>query len=201
MNARNRSKLASIGLVAAGLTGGAALGVTGVASAADSTPTPSASSTAKPAHVAETPLTGDTLAKVKAAVSAKYPGATFDRVETDGDGVYEAHITTKAGDKVTVEVDKAFAVTGTEAKGAGGGGRGHGHGGGKGGGSGETALTGDTLAKVKAAVSAKYPGATFDRVETDSDGVYEAHITTKAGDKVTVEVDKAFAVTGTETHK
>jgi hypothetical protein len=55
-----------------------------------------------------------TLARVKAAVTAKYLNATFDRVETDSDRVYEAHITTAAGDRVTVEADISFAVTGTE---------------------------------------------------------------------------------------
>lgn len=44
-------------------------------------------------------------------------GATIERVETDSDGVYEAHITTEAGDEVTVQVDKSFAVTGIEAGG------------------------------------------------------------------------------------
>jgi hypothetical protein len=58
---------------------------------------------------------------VKAAALAKYPGATVERVETDSDGVYEAHLTTKAGDEITVEVDKSFAVTGTQT----GGGPGH----------------------------------------------------------------------------
>ena len=62
----------------------------------------------------------------------------------------------------------------------------------------ETALTGDTLAKVKAAVLAKYPNATFDSVETDSDGVYEAHITKADGSLVTVELGKSFAITGEE---
>ena len=36
------------------------------------------------------------------------------------------------------------------------------------------------------------------RVETDSDGVYEAHLETTDGQRVTVEVDKAFKVTGEE---
>jgi hypothetical protein len=66
-------------------------------------------------------LTGDTAAKVRAAALAKYPGATIQRVETDSDGVYEAHLVTAAGDQVTVEVDKAFKVTGTEAMGGPGG--------------------------------------------------------------------------------
>jgi hypothetical protein len=65
-------------------------------------------------------LTGDTAAKVRAAALAKYPGATIQRVETDSDGVYEAHILTKAGSPVTVEVDKTFTVTGTESMGQGG---------------------------------------------------------------------------------
>ena len=60
-------------------------------------------------------LTGDTATKVRAAALAKYPGATVLRVETDSDGVYEAHLTTKDGRRVTVEVDKAFKVTGEES--------------------------------------------------------------------------------------
>src|SRR6478735_5042915 len=197
-------------LVAGGVVAGGILAGTLTASATD-TPTPTGTATdqapnnpnpgdpSKPQRSDETLLTGSTAEKVKAAVLAKYPGATFVRVETDSDGVYEAHITKADGTKVTVEVDASFAVTGEEA-GHGRGGHGGGPGGGKGGGAGETALTGDVLTKVKAAVSAKYPGATFDRVETDSDGVYEAHITKADGTKVTVEVDAGFAVTGEETH-
>jgi uncharacterized membrane protein YkoI len=60
-------------------------------------------------------LTGDTATKVRAAALAKYPGATVLRVETDSDGVYEAHLTTTDGERVTVEVDKAFKVTGEES--------------------------------------------------------------------------------------
>jgi hypothetical protein len=60
-------------------------------------------------------LTGDTASKVRAAALAKYPGATVLRVETDSDGVYEAHLTTSDGRRVTVEVDKAFKVTGEES--------------------------------------------------------------------------------------
>ena len=60
-------------------------------------------------------LTGNTASKVRAAALAKYPGATILRVETDCDGVYEAHLTTKDGQRVTVEVDKSFKVTGEEA--------------------------------------------------------------------------------------
>jgi hypothetical protein len=60
-------------------------------------------------------LTGDTAAKVKAAALTRYPGATVLRVETDSDGVYEAHLTTSGGQRVTVEVDRSFKVTGEES--------------------------------------------------------------------------------------
>lgn len=50
----------------------------------------------------------------------------------------------------------------------------------------EQLLTGDTATKVRAAALAKYPGATVLRVETDSDGVYEAHLATTDGQRVTV---------------
>jgi hypothetical protein len=63
----------------------------------------------------EHPLTGDTASKVRAAALAKYPGATVLRVETDSDGVYEAHLIAKSGQPVTVEVGKDFKVTGEES--------------------------------------------------------------------------------------
>ena len=60
-------------------------------------------------------LSGDTASKVQGAALARYPGATVLRVETDSDGVYEAHLETTDGQRVTVEVDKAFKVTGEES--------------------------------------------------------------------------------------
>jgi hypothetical protein len=122
-------------LLGGGLVAGAVLA--GTLSASADTSTPSTSSTApgyggapanpnpgdpsKPQRADETLLTGSTAAKVKAAVLKKYPGATFVRVETDSDGVYEAHITKADGTPVTVEVNKSFAVTGEEQGGPGGG--------------------------------------------------------------------------------
>jgi uncharacterized membrane protein YkoI len=67
-------------------------------------------------------------------------------------------------------------------------------------GAGETALTGTTADKVKAAALAKVPG-TVVRVETDNGGVYEAHIRKADGTEVEVKVDKSFKVTATEDHK
>jgi uncharacterized membrane protein YkoI len=188
---RTRIVLAASALLLAGFGGGAVVAVTGTADAVTGTSASSASSSH--GHRGEREVTGTAAAKVKAAALAKYPGATVERVETDSDGGYEAHLTTKAGEHVTVQVDKSFAVTGTEI------GVPHGGPDGRGGHGDETPLTGTTAAKVKAAALAKYPGATVERVETDSDGVYEAHLTTKAGEHVTVQVDKSLAVVRTET--
>jgi hypothetical protein len=62
----------------------------------------------------------------------------------------------------------------------------------------ETLLTGDTRSQVEDAVLAKYPDATIQRTETDSDGVYESHIVTTDGEHLIVQVGKDFAVTGTD---
>ena len=179
-----------------------ALGGSALADAATQSATPTASPTAKDSPrsggpgAGETALTGDTADKVKAAALAKVPGTVL-RVETDNGGVYEAHIKKADGTEVEVKVDKTFTVTGTE-DGEHGGRGGHGHGGGPGGG--ETALTGDTADKVKAAALDKVPGTVL-RVETDNGGAYEAHIKKADGTEVEVKVDKDFTVTATEDHK
>jgi uncharacterized membrane protein YkoI len=66
-------------------------------------------------------------------------------------------------------------------------------------GAGETALTGDTKAKVEAAALAKVPGTVI-RSETDRGGVYEAHVRKSDGTEVEVKVNKDFEVTAVETH-
>ena len=132
---------AAAGLVAGGLLAGSL-----TASAADSnstTTTPGYSSGSQPGTPSngtgntdpsqpqrsdETLLTGTTADKVEKAALAKYPGATVVRIETDSDGVYEAHLTKADGTPVTVEVDKSFTVTGIEQGGFGGGHRGDGDG-------------------------------------------------------------------------
>ena len=63
----------------------------------------------------------------------------------------------------------------------------------------EQLLTGDTKTQVEAAVLAEYPGATIERTETDSDGVYESHVVTGDGEHLIVQVGADFAVTGTDT--
>ena len=134
---RWRRHVAAVSLVAAGVAGGGIAASTVAANAADSTGSTDSSSASvndnstqqqsdpsRSQRSDEQLLTGDTADKVRAAALAKYPGATVQRVETDSDGVYEAHLVTSDGNRVTVEVDKSFAVTGTEAGGPGG--RGHG---------------------------------------------------------------------------
>ena len=125
---RFRKHIAALSLVAAGVAGGGVLASTVVANAADNT-TNSTSSTAttdskrsavdesKSQRSDEKLLTGTDAEKARAAALAKYPGATIQRVETDSDGVYEAHIVTADGQRLTVQMDKDFAVTGTDSHG------------------------------------------------------------------------------------
>ena len=86
-----------------------------------SEPAPSASDPQNPwgaQRSDETPLTGDTLAKVKAAALAEVPNATIVRVETDADGnaAYEAHVVKADGTPATVYVDKQFDVVSVESR-------------------------------------------------------------------------------------
>jgi hypothetical protein len=115
----------SAALVGSGLVAGGILAGTVTATAADDGVTSAPSSAAAeddrggrhhgggPAR-GEQALTGDTAASVEAAVLEEYPDATIERLETDADGVYEAHLTTADGDRVTVELGEDFAITGTE---------------------------------------------------------------------------------------
>ena len=67
----------------------------------------------------ETLLTGDALAKVKAAAVAKEgSGATIVRIETDADGhaAYEAHMVKADGTPVTVYVNKSYEVVSVESR-------------------------------------------------------------------------------------
>ena len=142
----------------------------------------------------ETPLDGDVAAQVTAAAQAAVPDGTIDRVETDNDGVYEAHVTKADGTHVIVQIGADYAVTATLDQPQGGGTGGPG-----GPGAGEIPLTGDTAASVTAAAQAAIPDGTVERVETDSDGSpYEAHVTKADGTQVVVKVDASFAVTATE---
>jgi hypothetical protein len=62
----------------------------------------------------EEELSGEPATQVEEAVLAEYPDAEIERLETDADGDYEAHIVTADGEELTVELDEEFAITGTE---------------------------------------------------------------------------------------
>jgi hypothetical protein len=65
-------------------------------------------------------LTGDTADKVTAAAKAKESEATIERVETDSDGVYEAHMVRTDGTHITVQIGADFQVTNVIEGGSGG---------------------------------------------------------------------------------
>ena len=64
----------------------------------------------------------------------------------------------------------------------------------------ESALSGSTAEKVRAAALAKVSGGTILRIETDADGhaAYEAHMTRSDGSPVTVYVNKQFEIVSVE---
>ena len=123
---RTRRVLAA-GAVVLGLVAGSygiAAAANGNGSSLDGTSTQSAPSSPDPQNPwgaersDETPLTGETLAKVKAAALKDVPDATIVRVETDADGnaAYEAHVLEADGTPATVYVDKQFDVVGVESR-------------------------------------------------------------------------------------
>lgn len=134
MKSTNRTKklVAGGALVLAGFGAGTAVAVTGSASAATDAVSSGVSRAAekidptKSIRPDEHLLSGTTADKVRAAALAKYPKATIQRVETDSEGVYEAHIVTSDGQQLIVQVGKDFTVTGTDSGGPGGGHNGHG---------------------------------------------------------------------------
>jgi hypothetical protein len=110
----------------AGIVLGVAAGTYGVASAASGSGSSSPNSAPIAAQASpptaqqpwghqrsdETLLTGDTKSKVEAAATARLPGATVVRTETDADGnaAYEVHMVQADGTPATVYVDKQFDV-------------------------------------------------------------------------------------------
>jgi hypothetical protein len=112
-------RIKNIALIGASLAA-LALGGSAIAGAASGSGSSSSNSSAAarapaglpPQRADERPLTGDTLARVRAAALAKVSGGTIERVETDADGnaAYEAHMTKADGSRVTVYVNKSFDV-------------------------------------------------------------------------------------------
>jgi uncharacterized membrane protein YkoI len=183
--------------VTAAALGALGLGGAAIAGAADKAGTSSGtrSGESRTEHLQRETLSSAVAAKVKAAALDKAPGATVLRTEAGGpySTTYHAHIQKSDGTLAVVLVDKDFTATAVQADR----GRGPGGKGGPGrGGAGETALTGDTKAKVEAAAKAKLPGATILRTETNNDSTapYESHVRKSDGTEAEVLVGKDFAV-------
>ena len=126
MSGTTKKLIAGGALVLGGFGAGAALAVTSSASASSDAASGTSGSSngtgeaprsfdpSRSVRPDEHLLTGTTGAKVRAAALAEYPRATIQRVETDSDGVYEAHIVTSGGKEVTVQVGESFTVTGVQ---------------------------------------------------------------------------------------
>ena len=114
---RTRTMIIGGAVAAAAFAGGAALAVTASASATtDAVTSGTSETTGKPdpgtsMRSDEHLLTGTTARKVTAAAEAKEPTATIQRVETDSDGVYEAHMVRADGTPIIVQVGKDFTVS------------------------------------------------------------------------------------------
>jgi hypothetical protein len=116
-------------IVVGAIAFGVAAGSYGIASAASGSGSSSSSSSGSaaaapsaahpwgPQRSDETPLTGDTAAKVRELALAKVPGGTIVRVETDADGnaAYEAHMIRSDGSPVTVYVSKQLEVVSVQS--------------------------------------------------------------------------------------
>ncbi len=132
-----------------------------------------------PGGHSHTPVTGDELSKVTAAVTAQDSGVTVESVQKDEDGSYDVH-GTKDGQPVMLEVSADLATI-TERTGGG-----MGKGGGMGG-SQDTPVTGAEATKVGEAVQAKDSAVTVESVRKDPDGSYDV-LGTKDGQPVFFDV-------------
>jgi hypothetical protein len=173
----NKLVTGAAAVIAAGALIGTGAALSGAATG-PATPSPSATASppaGEPGGHAHTPVNGDELAKVTAAIKAKDSAVTVTAVQKDPDGSYDVD-GTKAGAPVRYEVSADLkAITAS----TGGGpfpGR-HAH----------TPLTGDELAKVTAAVEGEDSAVTVTAVQKDPDGSYDVE-GTKAGAPVRLDV-------------
>ncbi|HTJ34275.1 MAG TPA: hypothetical protein VL738_13685 [Dactylosporangium sp.] len=187
IKAIRRVGLAAAGVVTAGVF---VFGAASLASAETAAPSPSASSGAGShkndgGHGAGTAVTGEELAKVSAAVKAKDSAVTVDKAWKGPDGAYHV-LGTKNDAKVffNVSADLKTVSQGTGKPG------GHEKG---------TAVTGEDLAKVTAAVKAKDPAVTVDKAWKDPDGAYHV-LGTKNDAKVIFKVSGDLKTVTQDTH-
>ena len=108
---RSWLKTGAVGL--AGLAAGGVLATTVSATAEDASSGDTAAWTDRHGPGEEL-LTGDIADRVREAVLAEYPGATVERLETESEGGYEAHLVKADGTPVTVLVNEEFEVTGEQ---------------------------------------------------------------------------------------
>ena len=66
----------------------------------------------RPLVAAEPDLPAAVAVQVASVALADHPGAVVDRVEVDPTGWYTAHLVTRAGVRVVVQVDRALTVMG-----------------------------------------------------------------------------------------
>lgn len=137
-----------------------------------------------PGGHSHTPVTGDELSKVTAAVTAQDSAVTVESVQKDEDGSYDVH-GTKDGQRVMLEVSADLATI-TERTGGG-----MGKSGGMGG-SQDTPVTGAEATKVGEAVQAKDSAVTVESVRKDPDGSYDV-LGTKDGQPVFFDVSSDLA--------
>src|SRR4051794_640035 len=135
-------------------------------------------------------VSDDAAAKVKDAVLAQYPNATIRWIRSDSDGGYHAYVDTADGKDLAVQLDDAFAITGTDdlpdADGR------WDHGGGD-------SVSGETADKVKSAVLAQYPGATVPWIWADTDDGGDHALGKTADEKRgVVHPDDSVPITQTE---
>ena len=196
------TKSMKISLAAAGVVmiGGIVLGAASLASADPASPSPSASAGAttesdRPGRngaSSDAAVTGDELAKVKAAMTAKDSSVTVSSVRKDPDGSYDV-LGTKGGAEVFYDVSADLKTFTLNADRGGKGGHGRGEG------SADAAVTGDELAKVKAAMTAKDSSVTVSSVRKDPDGSYDV-LGTKAGAEVFYDVSADLKTFTLNTH-
>ena len=202
MSIKSMSVNKRIGLAAAGVvtTGGVVLGAASLANADPASPSPSASpgitgesdGSGNGGPSTDAAVTGDELAKVKAAMTAKDSSVTITSVRKDPDGSYDV-LGTKAGAAVFYDLSADLKTFTLHAGGEGNGGHG------RAGGSADTVVTGDELAKVTAAMTAKDASVTVTSVRKDPDGSYDV-LGTKAGAAVFYDLSADLKTFTLNTH-
>ena len=139
-------------------------------------------------------MDAETAAQVEEAVLAAYDGARIHHIEAEDEG-YEAYILTADGQRLEIELDSSFAITGeeeAERRGPGGPRGMHGE------------PVDEAIAQqIEKAILAAYDGATVDGIHAegeDADGqpVYEARVRTADGQHLHITLDDGFVITEAE---